>query len=240
MKWLVYLVLAVLCVGAWRLYSSKDQSIHQLEREFAQMQETVETPDEVVAKKESELESLKNEKTFNGILLTFLCAGLVGIFVVAHVLPFLAQRATHAIYDSAEMVEKDVMHDARSLLAQGNYEGAIAAFQQAATADPLNRVPWVEIAKIYKTNLGDLGSAIQTIRRAVEGQEWEINDAAYLMFRLAELYKENEEHGSADAIMHQVIDQFPETRHSANARHKLQEWAAADAAAEEAQFLAKQ
>jgi outer membrane protein assembly factor BamD (BamD/ComL family) len=29
---------------------------------------------------------------------------------------------------------------------------------------------------------------------------------------------------SAGTIMQQVIDQFPESRHSANARHKLREW----------------
>jgi tetratricopeptide (TPR) repeat protein len=148
------------------------------------------------------------------------------------------------VYDSAEMVERDVMHDARSLLAQGEYAGAIEAFKQAAAADPLNRLPWVEIAKIYKDNLNDPASAIQTIRYALESQEWEINDAAYFLFRLAELYDEVEgNRASAVAIMEQVVEQFPGTRHSANANHKLHEWsnqaAAAAAAAEEEEYLAK-
>ncbi|MEO0017578.1 MAG: hypothetical protein RLZZ522_861, partial [Verrucomicrobiota bacterium] len=147
-----------------------------------------------------------------------------------------AQRVTHAVYDSAEMVEKDVMHDARSLMAQGDYDGAIAAFKEAAAQDPLNRLPWVEIAKIQKTNLEDPAAAIATIRHALESQAWEVNDAAYFLFRLAELYDEVEgNRASAVAIMNQVIEQFPETRHSANARNKLHEWEVADAAAAAAQ-----
>jgi tetratricopeptide (TPR) repeat protein len=147
--------------------------------------------------------------------------------VVVYLLPFLAHRVTHAVYDSAEMVEKDVMHEARVRVAQGDYHGAIEAFKEAAKAEPLNRLPWVEIAKIYKENLEDPDAAVQTIRYALESQEWEVNDAAYLLFRLAELYDEVQgDRGAAIAIMHQVVEQFPRTRHSANANTKLHEWGA--------------
>jgi len=200
-------------------------------------------PEGTIPGMKAKLDSMEGERTIEGILLTFLSAGLFGIFFVVYALPFFAQRATHAIFDSGEMIEKDVMHDARSLLAQGEYEGAIAAFQQAAAVDPLNRLPWIEIAKIYKNNLGDGAAAIATVRHALESQEWEMNDAAYFLFRLAELYDEVEgDRGSAVAIMDQVVEQFPGTRHSANAAHKLHEWAAADetaaAAHEEVPVLA--
>jgi tetratricopeptide (TPR) repeat protein len=239
MKWLLYIVLAVLVGWTWTAYAKKGREMDVLKQQITQLQANGE-PDEVTQKKFSELQTMEGEKTFNGILLTFLGAGIFGIFFVIHALPFFAQRATHAIYDSGEMVDKDIMRDARSLLEQGDYEGAIAAFQNAAAVDPLNRLPWVEIAKIYKNNLGDAGSAILTIRNALENQEWEVNDAAYFLFRLAELYREEGDRDSAVAIMSQVIEQFPETRHSANASHKLHEWSAADEAAEEAQFLAHQ
>lgn len=117
------------------------------------------------------------------------------------------------------------MHDARAKLAQGDLEGAIAAFRDAQAADPLNRIPVVEIAKIQREQLGDPAGAVQTLREAIEGQEWQPNDAAFLMFRLAEVYDESlGDRTSAASIMQQVVDQFPETRHSANARHKLHEW----------------
>jgi hypothetical protein len=92
----------------------------------------------------------------------------------------------------------------------------------------------VEIAKIYKERLGDPASAVETIRYALESQEWEVNDAAYLLFRLAELYDEVEgNRASAVAIMQQVVREFPGTRHSANANHKLHEWGMDKAEAEQ-------
>ena len=36
--------------------------------------------------------------------------------------------------------------------------------------------------------------------------------------------EDKEDRMSAAQILAQVIDQFPETRHSANARHRLHEW----------------
>ncbi len=243
MKWIGYGLLALALGSVWFFFAKSGKESEELKRQITAQYEKGD-PDGKVADLESQLQSNDNERTFQGVLMTFLTAGVVGVLFVVFVLPFFAQRATHAIYDSAEMMEKDVMHSARSLLAQGEYEGAIEAFKQAAAAEPLNRLPWVEIAKIQKTNLGDAAAAIATIRYALESQAWEVNDAAYFLFRLAELYDEVEgNRESAIAIMHQVIEQFPETRHSANANHKLHEWkladAAAQAAAEEAEYQAR-
>jgi len=230
-KWIMYGVLAVLVAGSWMMYSKTGREMTDLAQQI-EVQQDAGDPEGKVAKMKADLQSMDGGKIFNGILLTFLSAGFVGIFVVVHLLPFFAQRVTHAVYDSGEKVEKDVMHAARSLLAQGDYEGAIAAFKLAAAADPLNRLPWVEIAKIQKTNLGDAAAAIQTIRHALESQEWELNDAAYFLFRLAELYDEVEgDRATAVSILNQVVEQFPGTRHSANASHKLHEWTVADEAA---------
>jgi hypothetical protein len=224
MKWLLYLLMAGLVAGSWMMFSNKGKELATMKAEITDLYEKGD-PDGLLPEKESKLDAVEGERTFTGVLLTFVSAGLVGILVVFQILPAFAQRITHSVYDSAEMVEKDIMHDARSLLAQGDYHGAIEAFKQAAAADPMNRLPWVEIAKIYKDNLADSASAIQTIRHALESQAWEVNDAAYFLFRLAELYDEVEgDRASAVAIMQQVVEQFPGTRHAANANHKLHEW----------------
>ncbi len=243
MKWLTILVLAVLVGGSWLMFSNKGKELKALTAQIDQVEDAGD-PDDRVAEMKAQLNSLENERTLSGILLTFVSAGVVGILLVVYLLPFFAQRVTHAVYDSGEMVERDVMHDARSLVAQGDYLGAIEAFKKAAANDPLNRLPWVEIAKIQRDNLRDPAAAIQTIRHALESQEWEVNDAAFFLFRLAEMYDEHEgDRESAKAIMQQVINEFPSTRHSANAKHKLHEWETQDAAstreAEEAAFLAK-
>lgn len=229
----MYLILVALLGASSLFFYKKGKEMGALKTQITQMEEKGD-PDGKVGEMQNKYNGLESDRTFSGILLTFLGAGVVGIFFVVFILPFFAQRVTHAVYDSAEMVDKDVMRGARSLLAQGDYHGAIAAFQEAAQADPLNRLPWVEIAKIYKDNLEDPAAAIGTIRHALESQAWEVNDAAYFLFRLAELYDEVEgDRASAVAIMNQVIEQFPETRHSANAGHKLHEWAAAAEAGEQ-------
>jgi TolA-binding protein len=152
----------------------------------------------------------------------------VGIVFVTYLLPVLVHKGTHTIYDSGEMVEKNSMSEARSKVAQGDYEGAMQAFREAAANEPDNRLPWVEIIKLQRETLHVPAAAIETIREVLQNHVWKENDAAYFLFRLAELYEgDMKDKDSAVAIMHQVIDQFPETRHSANARHKLHEWGVA-------------
>jgi tetratricopeptide (TPR) repeat protein len=224
MKWGLYVVLILGVLFAWSRFADSGKKIEEARQEWEQVHNSGEDP-ELADKLKANIGSAENEKTFSGILLAFLTAGLVGIVVVAHVLPMLAHRVTHAVYDSGEQVEKDPMHDARSKVAQGDWEGAIEAFRQAAAADPLNRLPYVEISKIQLDQLEDPHAAVQTLRQAIEGQEWQENDAAYLMFRLAEIYAEKiGDLNSAAIIMQQVMEQFPETRHFANARHKLHDW----------------
>jgi tetratricopeptide (TPR) repeat protein len=227
MKWLFYLVLTASIAGGWMFYSRSGGETKVLQAkvdalENAGIYDVKEHADLI-----SKIDTRTNEKLFSGIVLAFLTAGLVGMVVVVDLLPMLAHKATHSVYDSGEKVsdEADAMHAARSKVAQGDYEGAIESYREAAKADPLNRLPWVEIAKIQRENLEDPAAAIQTIRHALESQEWEVNNAAYFLFRLAELYDEDAgDRVSAATMLNQVIEQFPETRHSANARHKLHEW----------------
>jgi len=228
MKWLSYIFLAFLVVGSFFFYKSSGDGLKVLNDKITALQNLEERDEEIDAQintLKADAESMAGERTFKGILLTFLSAGLVGVLFVTQVLPIIAHRFTHAVYDSGEMIESDAMHDAHSLLAQGDYHGAIEAFKSAAEKDSFNRLPWVEIAKIQRTHLEDPEAAIQTLRSALETHEWQVNEAAYLLFRLAELYDEDrQDRTTAASIMQQVIDEFPETRHSANARHRLHEW----------------
>lgn len=196
-----------------------------IEKLIGKLKDKETTVDETVAAANNMATETDNTSTFMGILLSFLSAGYGGVVFVVHILPMLAHRATHTIYDSGEITEKDAMAEARSKVAQGDYEGAIAAFREAASKDPGNRIPWVEIVKLQRETLHVPAAAIETIREALEQHVWQENDAAYFLFRLAELYDgDMGDRESAVAIMQQAMEQFPETRHSANARHKLHEW----------------
>lgn len=224
MKYIGIAILVLLVAGSWLKFYQSGGKARDLEERVEKYFELGD-PEEKVPALKTELSTMQGQRTFNGILLTFLSAGLVGIVFVTWLLPIFAHKLTHAVYDSGEEVEADPFHDARVMMAQGEWDGAIELFKQAAEQDPMNRMPWVEIAKIQKTNQEDPVAAVETLREAIEGQEWEENDAAFLMFRLAEIYDEDiTDRDSAVAILGQVMEQFPETRHSANARNKLHEW----------------
>ena len=168
---------------------------------------------------------IDSSSTFMGIFMAFISAGYARIIFVVYILPMLAHRATDTVFGSGEEVEKDPMTDARSKNAQGDYEGAIEAYRLAAEKDPENRMPWIEIIKIQREMLQQPQAAIDSIREALANQVWPENDATFFLFRLADLYKNDmQDVDTAAAIMRQVMEQFPETRHSANARNKLQEW----------------
>lgn len=232
-KILGYGVLVVLLVLVWYWYAKTGEDTKAMENLIQALIDKGD-PEGLIPKLKGEMYALEGQQTLNGILLAFLSAGLVGIVFVLDLLPLIAHKATHAIYDSAELVERDVMHDARALFAQGEYEGAILAFRKAAAADPTNRFPWVEIAKIQKDNLHDPVAAVATLREAVESQEWAIEDAAFFLFRLVDLYDDAMgDRAMATEILTQVVGLFPETRHSANAMHKLREWEQQAAAAAE-------
>lgn len=217
-------LLTLLVAGSWLLFYKAGDEMKALQAQIEEVQ-NMGDPEEEMPELRSRMTGVEGERIFKGILLAFLSAGLVGIVFVTQVLPIIAQKLTHAVYDSSEEVEPDAFHTARVLMAQGEWEDAIDAFKTAAEENPSNRMPWVEIAKIQKVYLEDPAAAVETLRDAVESHEWEINDAAYLMFRLAELYDEDmQDRGAAVAIMEQVMEQFPESRHSANARTKLHEW----------------
>ena len=153
---------------------------------------------------------------------------VLGIYAAAmfltYVLPNIVNRATREMYGSGAEVEDDPLHDARALFAQGDYHGAIEIYRQVAKETPDDRFPWVEIAKIQNTNLDDPDAAIETLREGLESKEWSVNNAAFFMFRIAELFeKEKEDVMTSVQLLQQVVELFPETRHSANATHRLRE-----------------
>lgn len=254
MKWILYAIFGLLAAGGWMWFSSSGKEVVRLEKQAEEYR--MDGEEDEAAKLAAEINGKTGERTFQGILLSFLSAGLFGVLFVVEVLPLMAQKMTHSVFDSGEKVERDPLHDARSLMAQGEYEGAIIALRAASAKDPTNRMPWTEIAKIQAEKLHDPAASIETLRQALETQPWPEEDAAFLMFRLADVYRESlSDTESATAILNQVARQFPGTRHAANATHRLHEWSAAPAAGEaeisapavpeksleeeEAEFLAK-
>lgn len=152
-------------------------------------------------------------------------SGYAAILFIVYALPMIVGKFTSELLGSEEeIVEDDPMRDARALFAQGDFAGAIEAYKVVAAEQPQNRFPWIEIAKIQHDNLEDTDASLATLKTALESHEWRVNDAAFFMFRIAEMYeKEKEDVATAIGILQQVAETFPETRHSANATHRLRE-----------------
>ena len=147
-----------------------------------------------------------------------------GLLFVTIILPTLGDRIGAYFYSAPEQIEADAYTKAAAKIGQGDYQGAIHDYRAIAKNEPDNRFPIVEIAKIQHDNLKDVDAAIHTLETAVQSKDWEIDDAAFMLFRLHDLYlndKENKER--ARELLEMVIEQFPDTRHSANAHHKLHE-----------------
>jgi tetratricopeptide (TPR) repeat protein len=225
MKWIA-LVLLLLVGGTWAFYANTGSKMEELRKRTVVLIDEGD-PEGEVPKIESEINSLENQKTLNGILLTFLTAGVLGITAVVYVLPLLAQKATHSVYDSGEEIQHTAQEEARVALAQGDYPAAIAAFRKAAAEEPGNRLPWLEIAKIQRGHDENPFGAIQTLKDALKSHEWPEDDRAFFLFRLAELYDQVSDRDQAAGVLRQVIEELPETRHAANARHKLHEFGVA-------------
>jgi hypothetical protein len=111
------------------------------------------------------------------------------------------------------------------LIVVASYGGIVfVAYLLPSVVHPENRFPWVEMAKIHRHNLENPEASIKTLREALESYQWRMNDAAFFMFRLAELHEEDKQDlATATGILQQVVDTFPDTRHAANATHRLRE-----------------
>lgn len=217
-------ILILLVGGSWFKFHQSGLRLTEIDADIEVLINEGDRKNEV-PKLRGDRQGLEAERTFVGILLTFLTSGLAGIVFVTWLLPIFAQKMTHAVYDSGAVAEMDPFHKARVFMAQGEWEEAIECFREGAKEDSLNRLPYVEIAKIQRVNLEDAEAAVETLRGAIGGQEWEEEDVAFLMFRLAEVYDEDlGNRAAACSILEQVMEQLPGTRHAANAGAKLNEW----------------
>lgn len=156
----------------------------------------------------------------------FVIGGAVlSLMAVAFFLPAIGDRIGQFFYSSPEKVEPDPCSKARALVAQGDYAGAIEAYLEVARQTPGDRLPVVEAMRLAREKLHDTKQAISIVEDAVNDHDWQEEDAAYFLFRLVEMHEEDlQDRAAAATFLRHVIAYFPETRHSANATHKLREW----------------
>ena len=155
------------------------------------------------------------------LLITIIYAG---ILVVVYVLPMFVDRVSEEMMGSSEEVEDDPLNEAKAAVVDGDYPEAIRIYRGIWAANPSDRYPMVEIARIQRDKLESPAVAVETLKEALEGNEWEDDDAAFLMFRMAEIYeKDLDDRESLILTLKRAVEELPETRHAANASHRLRE-----------------
>lgn len=177
-------------------------------------------------------QALKNQNPGVQLIFFLVVGGAGGVLVVKYFIPWLGDVVGTLVYSSGEEVQMDDSMKAAAKVAQGDYEGAIAEYQKLLRDKPDQCFPIGEIAKIRAEKLGDPQGALDVLRTHLERKEWPVDDAAFLMFRIADIHADLlNDYDAARDMLQQVIASFPNTRHSANAHHKLNE-------VEQAQFKA--
>ena len=157
-------------------------------------------------------------------LLFMATAVLGGILCVPKILSMFGDAVGEAVLASGEEAEEDPYAEARSLVANGAYADAVSAFRDLAKDNPEDRLPVLEMVKLFQDKLDQPRNAILTLEAALRQDHWDDEDKAVYMFRTADIYQDElKDEANAVAMLKQIVETFPKTRHAANATHKLRE-----------------
>jgi len=152
-----------------------------------------------------------------------LVAGLTAVLFVMMVVPSIGDSIGNLFFQPNEQVERDPHADAQAALARGDHAAAAEEYRKLIEADPNDLLSYSEFAKITCENLGDPAGAAQVLEEALQ-REWAPEDAAFLTARLVDVYWQHQHDAqSARALLVQIIEAMPGTRHAANAEHRLRE-----------------
>lgn len=163
---------------------------------------------------------------FFRLAVTVLAGLYAGLLFLIFVLPVISDGISRLMLSDpgGEPESDDLMCEARGLMAQGDYVGALESLRQVVMKEPDNRFAWAELSKVQLAHLEDAEGAETTLTEALESREWPDEDAAFFMFRISEVNLENlDNKEKAVKVLHQVCELFPETKYSANATHQLRE-----------------
>ncbi len=155
----------------------------------------------------------------------FIALGTAGGFLaVKYFIPWLGDAVSTALFSSGEQVGDDPALKAAAKLAQGDYEGAIAEHEKNLAKDPTQVFPIGEIAKICADKLHDPARALHVLSSHLQARDWPEDDAAFLRFRMVDIeIQQRHDYAAARALLEKIVLDFPDSRHRANAHHRLNE-----------------
>lgn len=138
-------------------------------------------------------------------------------------LPQVAEGIGNMFFQPNEQIEKNPHADAMAAIARGEYEKAVEEYGKAFEKNPDDTLALSEMARIYCDKLHNPAPAAELLEEALQ-RDLLPEDAAFLCARLADVYWTHQHDiARARALLLQVMETMPGTRHAANASHRLQE-----------------
>lgn len=157
---------------------------------------------------------------FGGVILVGIGVGCV---IALSLVPAVGEAVGHFFYNPNEIAERDPHELARSKMAQGDYEGAIAEYASLFEKDPHDTLSVSEMAHIYCEKLGDPISAEDVLEKALAA-DLPVEEAAFISSRLVDVYwKYQHDADRARKLLINIAETLPNTKHAANAVHRLHE-----------------
>lgn len=150
-------------------------------------------------------------------------AGL-GLWAVKVLLPRLGDALGTLVYSSGEEIESDERQLAAAKVAQGDFKGAIRDYERLIESNPEDPLPLSEISRIHNHFLHDPESAIRVLESGLKERSWPVDAAVFLRLRMVDILSDDLHDGpKACEVLEQIIHDFPDTRHSVKARHRIYE-----------------
>jgi len=157
---------------------------------------------------------------FVGVTIT---AVIAAVMLASSIIPALGEMFGQMFYAPAAQAEKDPHADALGKIAQGDYEGAIEEYRKAFEKDPTDTLAISEAARLYCDKLHQPEEAVRILEAALDS-EHPVDEGAFLATRLVDVYWNYQKDAmSARHILIQLAENLPETKHAANAHHRLME-----------------
>ena len=152
---------------------------------------------------------------------TLVVGGVVAVLVAKWLLPKIGDRVATFFYSSSEQGSTGNSDVTLAKLARGDFMGAIRDYEKRLAENPKDLQAIRELTKIRAENLEDVDGALRELRARLSEANWTLDERAFLRLRIADTLERSERYEETIEELQSIAVDFPKTRHSANARHRL-------------------
>jgi len=158
------------------------------------------------------------------LFLSLIALGIAaGVMFAFSVLPLIGEQIGAFFYAPGQESEKSPHAPALACVARGDLEGAVAAYRAVLDGHPTDTHAISEATRLLCDKLERPADAAALLEEQLQ-KEWGMEDLAFLVNRLVDVsWNHLRDFSRASELLQQLVEAMPETRHSANATHRLRD-----------------